>query len=269
MKIIAPSVKQLVYEPTIEDMFKAMAESAYVCYATDPDKAKLSPKEFIEKNIIPNDHGRVLEFGTVYLKIPWCHTHETTKLVSFFRNNPYSEVKFYGRAEDPSWLITTNYRVIVENHLEDEMKVYFKYTDFHPKRYTAEFILSRGASDDFRTHVTLSSISESSRYCLYSKDKFGNELTFVEPYWIDIPGHDINEFTLESFKEQERIYLEGAKLGMKAQQLKRLYPLGGKTKLRLCGFKKAWDNFFYRRCDPHADPECIRLATDLKSIFHF
>lgn len=54
---------------------------------------------------------------------------------------------------------------------------------------------------------------------------------------------------------------------MQPQQLKRIYPLGGKTTLRLCGFKNAWDNFFYRRCDSHADPECVILAKDLKSQF--
>lgn len=268
MKIVKPSVRQVLYEPSIEGMYKAIAESAYICYATDPETAKLTPKEFIDKILIPNDHARPLEFGTVYLKIPYCYTYEATQIVSFFRSNPYSKVKFFGHEEDPCWLITTNYRVINEHKLFDEMEMYFEYTDYHPKRHLAEFILSRGASDDFRTHTTLSSIAESSRYCLYSKDKFGNELTFVEPYWVDIPAQEIHEFTLESFKLQEKMYLDGAELGMRAQQLKRILPMGVKTTLRLCGFKDAWDNFFYRRCDSHADPECAELAKELKNIFN-
>lgn len=262
MKLIKPSVQQLMYEPTIDGMYKAMAESAYICYATDPDSAKLSPKEFIDKIIIPNNHARVLEFGTVYLKIPWCHTYETTQLVSFFRHNHWTEVKFFGKADDPSWLITTNFRVIVENHLEDEMNMYFEYTSYHPKRYMAEFIASRGACFDFRTHVELSSIMESSRYCLYSKDKFGNELTYIDPYW---KSENEYEFIMNKYKSHEKDYMDGAKLGMQAQQLKRILDPGVKATLRLCGFKNAWLNFFYRRCDSHADPECKILADDIKS----
>lgn len=269
MKLIEPSVRQLIYEPTLEGAYKAIAESAYICYATDPEVAKLTPKEFIDKILIPNDHARPLEFGTIYLKVPWCSTYETTQLTAFFRNNPYSKVKFFSDADDPSWLITTNYRVINEHKLFDELEMYYKYTDLHPKRYMAEFVCSRGASDDFRTHVTISSIAESTRYCLYSKDKFGNELTFVEPYWVDIPAQEIHEFTIESFKLQEKMYLDGAKLGMRAEQLKRILPMGVKTTLRLCGFKDAWDNFFYRRCDHHADYECQCLAKEIKSIFNF
>ena len=264
MRLIKPSVTTITYETSIDGMYKSIAESSYICYATDPNKAKLTPEEFVNKVIIPNDHGRCLEFGTVYLKIPWCHTYETTNLVSFFRNNHWSRVKFFGKAEDPSWLVTTNFRVIVENRLIDEMNMYFEYTPYHHKRYLAEFILSRGAADDFRTHVELSSIAESSRWCDYSKDRFGNELTFIEPYF-DREG--ITEHVLDTFREDECRYLKGAELGMKPQELKRIYPLGAKTTLRLCGFKDAWNNFFYRRCDEHADPECILLAKMIKKEF--
>lgn len=268
MKIIEPTVRPLIYEPSLDGAYKAIAESAYICYATDPEKAKLKPKEFIDKVLLQNNHARPLEFGTIYLKIPWCHTYETTRLTSFFRNNPYSKVKFYANYEDPSWLITTNYRVISEHKLFDELEMYYEYTDFHPKRYMAEFICSRGASDDFRTHVSQSSLAESTRYCLYSKDKFNNELTFIEPYWKE--SKEQYDFTIDTFKIDEERYLIGAqKLNMQPQQLKRIYPLGGKTVLRLCGFKDAWDNFFYRRCDSHADPECQLLAKDIKKQFGF
>lgn len=264
MKLIKPSVKPVIYEPTIDGMYKSIAESSYICYATNPEKAKLESKEFVNKVVIPNDHGRCLEFGTVYLKIPWCHTYETTSLVSFFRNNHWSRVKFFGKAEDPSWLVTTNFRVIVENKLVDETNMYFEYTPYHHKRYMAEFIASRGACFDFRTHIELSSIMESSRYCLYSKDKFGNELTYIDPYW---KNENEYEFIINKYKSHEKDYMDGAKLGMQAQQLKRILDPGVKATLRLCGFKDAWDNFFYRRCDEHADPECVLLAKMIKKEF--
>lgn len=264
MKLISPSVKEVFYEPTIDGMYKAIAESAYICYQTDPETAKLSPKEFTEK-LIKLHHERPLEFGTVYLKIPWCGTSNETALVSLFRYNHWSKVKFFGKnSYDPCWLVTTNYRVVVENKLNEEMLKYWCYTEYHHKRYLAEFIASRGADFDFRTHIELSSIMESSRYCLYSNDKFNNELTYIDPYWKDDAQY---EFVLNKYKQHERDYLEGASLGMQAQQLKRILDPGVKGTLRLCGFKDAWNNFFYRRCDSHADPECVILAKDLKSQF--
>ena len=33
-------------------------------------------------------------------------------------------------------------------------------------------------------HRAFSFMQESTRYCNYSKDKFGNELTFIIPQWI-------------------------------------------------------------------------------------
>ena len=44
-----PTVRQLLYEPSLEGAYKSIAESAYICYATDPENAKLTPKEFIDK----------------------------------------------------------------------------------------------------------------------------------------------------------------------------------------------------------------------------
>ena len=56
-----------------------------------------------------------------------------------------------------------------------------------------------------------------------------------------------------------------AELGLQPQQLKRVFPLGGKAELRLCGFLDPWQNFFWRRCDSHADPEAIIIANMIKN----
>jgi hypothetical protein len=52
-----------------------------------------------------------------------------------------------------------------------------------------------------------------------------------------------------------------------AQQLKRITPLGIKAELRLCAFDDAWHNFFWRRCDEHADPECAIVANKIKEMY--
>lgn len=272
MKLIEPEVK--VIDTNKLDIYEQAAYTAYICYQTHPDKARLSPKEFVEQVLIKNGHLRPLEFATIYLSIPYWQTFETTELVSFFRTNMWSKVKFVGEASNPRWAVTTNMRVMYENNLMDYIVMYScEPTEHHEKRYTADFICSRGASDDFRTHVMLSSVAESTRFCNYAKDKFENELTFINPYWQD-SYKDFESakaeyyFTIEEFKRAEAAYIKAAKMGMQSQQLKRIFPLGAKTQLRLCGFKDAWSNFFLKRCDSHADPECQKLANKLKDIIY-
>lgn len=274
MKLIQPSVKTITQEPGLEGIYKACADAAYICYQTDPDAARLTPEEFLRKVIIPNGHNRVLEFGTVYLEIPYWQTYEETSLASFFKYNPWSKVVFIGDPANPRWAVTTNLRVIVENNFEDLLEMYLCEPSVHARRYTANFTCSRGAGDDFRTHVGLSSIMESSRFCNYSKDKFGRELTFIDPYWKDkepLPPSMVNpyEYTLDTFKIEERRYMYGLTVvKMEPQEVKRIYPLGAKVQLRLCGFTDAWENFFRKRADSHADPECQLLANQLKDIIY-
>lgn len=65
--------------------------------------------------------------------------------------------------------VTTNYRVIKEHHWEDDLQYLCEPTEYHHKRYTVHMILDRGVMDEFRTHVGLSHLAESTRYVNYSK----------------------------------------------------------------------------------------------------
>jgi thymidylate synthase (FAD) len=218
-----------------------------------------------------------------------------------------------GLNPDGNWYITTNMRVIMQGHyatdkeawehgydknwLKDVYDFWCEPTEFHDKRRTFTMWMSRGCTDDNRTHITMSSICESTRFCNYSKDKFDNELTFIKPYWIPeeafqawenlyneqtdyffpsskseltkeekIKRHYEFEF-LCSMLYEEREYMKNSRYDLQPQQLKRLFPLGAKAELRLCGFDDAWQNFFWRRCDNHADPECAIVANKIKSMY--
>ena len=52
---------------------------------------------------------------------------------------------------------------------------------------------------------------ESTRYCNYSKDKFGNELTFIEPCWLENYNYDDNTYNQlfrDSLRGAEAHYLD-------------------------------------------------------------
>ena len=170
---------------------KHIERCARVSYKSEDKITDTSYEKFVNM-LESRGHDRPLEFGTVYLKV--------TNNESFsqkYRCNPYSKVALKYPEGDmpniycvPTHYITTNYRVIKENHWEDDLKYLCEPTEYHYKRYTVHMILDRGVMDEFRTHVGLSHLAESTRYCNYSKDKFGNELTFIKPCWCTIPEGD-------------------------------------------------------------------------------
>lgn len=106
---------------------------------------------------------------------------------------------------------------------------------------------------------------ESTRYCDYSKDKFGKEITYI------IPPYLINEEELE-FEEDlailESIYFKWMnKYGYVAQEARYFLPTGVKTELVMTGFVSDWEHFFKLRCHPTAHPQARELAVPLQQEF--
>ena len=144
-------------------------------------------------------------------------------------------------------------------------------------------ILDRGVMDEFRTHVGLSHLAESTRYCNYSKHKFGNELTFIKPCWLDIPLGDYGISSLpgdnilgleddtrvfiNSLLDAEDCYMTLLGQGWTPQQARSVLPLGIKSELISCGFEDAWENFFYRRDAKDAHPMAQEIAKPMHKEF--
>lgn len=98
--------------------------------------------------------------------------------------------------------------------------------------------------------------------CNYSKDKFGNELTFIQPCW-DIRGSNYIDF----LQHAEWGYFRMLKNGWTPQQARSVLPLGIKSELISCGFKDSWENFFYRRDAPDAHPMAQEIAKPMHQKF--
>ena len=246
---------------------KHIERCARVSYKSENKITDTSYEKFVNM-LESRGHDRPLEFGTVYLTLRGDDT-DALRNIFIYAENPWTKIrKQVIRAEyDPNIHVvlnhvTTNYRVIVENHLEEDLKYLCEPTEYHYKRYTAHMILDRGVMDEFRTHVGLSHLAESTRYCNYSKDKFGNELTFIQPCW-DIRGSNYIDF----LQHAEWGYFRMLKNGWTPQQARSVLPLGIKSELISCGFKDAWENFFKRRDAPDAHPMAQEIANPMHKEF--
>ena len=242
---------------------KHIERCARVSYKSENKITDTSYEKFVNM-LESRGHDRPLEFGTVYLTLRGDDA-DALRNIFIYAENPWTKIrKQVIKAEyDPNIhvvlnYVTTNYRVIVENHLEEDLKYLCEPTEYHYKRYTVHMILDRGVMDEFRTHVGLSHLAESTRYCNYSKDKFGNELTFIQPCW-DIRGSNYIDF----LQHAEWGYFRMLKNGWTPQQARSVLPLGIKSELISCGFEDAWANFMRRRSPKYGDPGAHPMAAEI------
>mgnify|MGYP002677765101 CR=1 FL=1 len=246
-----------------------------VCYKSEDRITDDSYEKFVNM-LINKDHARPLEFGTVHLLIPNSDFKEVyTSLVEIGLDNCDWLQYFYYQG---SYYVTTNYRYYLDIiKSAPSIQKYFSetYSKYYLKRYTVHFITSRAIMDEFRTHVTLSHLAESTRYCNYSKGKFNNELTFIIPNWVNThcpnkeqEGPSVPDMEWSSaMLNAEASYMNLLKMGWTPQQAREVLPLSVKSELISCGFGSAWVNFFYRRCAKDAHPMAREVAISLEDKF--
>lgn len=293
MKLIKASFNIIEQGPSIDGIYKIIEQAGRVCYKSEDKITEDSAKEFVER-MIKSGHGAMLEHGTVYLKIPYGTMDDRGEfsnepIVIKYIDNPYSVVM--NNSENDYWYITSNYRVIIENEWIDDLQYLCEPTEFHEKRVTVHFVCDRGVSHEFVRHRVFSFAQESTRYCNYSKDKFGNELTFIIPRWLslsngsytyDYPNGftkdgskwdsklELNTFLL-SLVRSEATYLELIEQGWTPQQARAVLPNSLKTELVMTGFVSDWKRFFRLRSriaktgKPH--PQAQELADPLMDEF--
>lgn len=282
MRIIKPSFEIWDQQEGLEGIYKQIERAGRVCYKSEDKITETSAKEFVER-MIKSGHGAMLEHGTVYLQMHYIIEEHEPLLIDKYIDNPYTYVKGDGEI----YHITTNYRVLVENGWLDDLKYICEPAEYHAKRITVKFICDRGVSHEFVRHRVFSFAQESTRYCNYSKDKFGNEVTFIEPCWLEdynyegntyyngflvaLRAAEANYFDLMK-KWEDRIPDKRYKTGFRnnpwtPQQARAVLPNALKTELVMTGFVSDWEHFFKLRDAGNAHPQARELAHPLHMEF--
>lgn len=284
MKLINQSYEIWNQPAGLEGVYKQIEKVGRVCYKSENKITEDSAKPFVDR-MIKSGHGAMLEHGTIYMEFVPYKNHPMPK---FYIYNPYSKVVECGG----NMYVTTNMRVLVENERLNDLQYICKPTEFHEKRVCVHFVCDRGVSHEFVRHRVMSFAQESTRYCNYSKDKFGNELTFIIPSWCSnrdeahiVPDKydvDWNNKLIEDFGNEqgslyiglalaENTYLNLLKIGWTPQQARAVLPNSLKTELVMTGFVSDWKHFFRVRSriaetgKPH--PQAQELADPLMDEF--
>ena len=140
---------------------------------------------------------------------------------------------------------------------------------------SVKFVVDRGVSHELVRHRIASFAQESTRYCNYSKDKFGNEITVILPCFFDTGmGILSNSLVYQEWKSAcecaEERYFNLLKMGATPQQARTVLPNSLKTEITITANYREWRNFFKLRTAEASHPQirevAIPLLKELKTL---
>ena len=293
MEFLVAGYEIIDQEPGLEGMYKAAELPGRICYGSQ-DKIAPGTAEKFCKGLMKSNHGAPLEHGTVYLKVL---KHSDWNDLDKYRFNKYSK---YVESANYAY-VTTNLRVLFENGWMDDLQYWCEPTEYHEKRVQVRFTIDRFTGEEFLRHRVASFNRESTRYVLYTKDKFGGgSIKYIIPVWMLDETHmkeinDHKDLTITDFCKQVIEHEEGHDnmtdvlvwmfalkacewsyctltndFGWQAQQARTVLPCAISSPLIKTAFVSDWVHFFNLRAigttgKPH--PQAFELADPLMKEF--
>lgn len=258
-----PQVIEIIQNPEFDGAIEQIDICAGICYGRKkPHDTPEQQRDFVKK-LIQKNHMRPLEFGTIYLKID---SDQSRGISTSLFKSPYCMI--CDIFENGHWVhyITTNYRYIVEEKLEFVLQHWCEPTEHHYKRRTFLLHCSRVTGDSFRTHVSLSSIMKSTRWCNLSN------LEITKPHWFIDATKEQKELYCKTLNYLETQYKALLDSGLPIQNVRGILPMDTATELILCGFdtvpNTGWMRFVQLRTDKSAHPDAQLLAHQIKNILY-
>lgn len=130
---------------------------------------------------------------------------------------------------------------------------------------SARFICDRGVTHEMVRHRLASYTQESTRYCNYSQNKFGKEITVINP--ADFMTDEQLTVWLLAMEAAERHYFALIEIGCKPQMARSVLPNSLKTEIVMTCNLREWRHFFTLRTAPSAHPQMRQVARQLLHAF--
>lgn len=129
--------------------------------------------------------------------------------------------------------------------------------------------VNRAVTHEIVRHRPCSYLQESQRYCRYSQDKFGNQVTFIKPMFYK---EGTEEFSLwqKAMEDTEKIYLQLLDTST-PQAARTVLPNSCKTEIIVYCNLTEWKHIFKLRTSPAAEPSMrevmIPLAAEMEERY--
>lgn len=133
---------------------------------------------------------------------------------------------------------------------------------------TVKMVTDVGAYKDITRHRAGTAFSiESTRYCNYSKGKFGNEISFIKPCNIE-EDSDLWRLWYLQMSQIENTYQSMSKLGAKPDQLRMILPHSTAAEVCMTANLRAWRHILRIRCHKAAHPSVQQIMKMVLSEFN-
>lgn len=124
-----------------------------------------------------------------------------------------------------------------------------------------------GVYKDLTRHRHCSFAIESTRYCNYSKGKFGNEISVIKPCNMD-ENSGIYHTWLKAMNDMERAYMQMAEIGATPDQLRMILPHSTAASVMMKANIREWRHIFNLRCAKAAHPSVRQIMLMTLNEFH-
>lgn len=274
MKIIEPSVKEIKDFEGVDNFYKSVARAARICYASD----KTTEDKKLCERLIKLGHFSPFEHAIIYVSCKNINELGKTNNNSMeyqVLNNARNCIKYIVSEYNDKiqhYELAINGRVLVETALDhsdypmetlDGTLQIMKQFELD-KHWFKSFIVdtSIGCTREMnRHHDNFYICEQSTRYCNFSKDKFGNEVSFNKPYWYDeasIKKQNAWEFAM---RQAEFNYLDNQK-DFTIDEIRGVLPLDTHTRVIYTSTIDEWNHIIDLRLKgttgkPHGDIKII------------
>jgi len=140
---------------------------------------------------------------------------------------------------------------------------------FRHRYVGVKFIVNRAVTHELVRHRPCSFLQESQRYCRYSQDKFGNQVTFIKPMFYE-KGTVEYSIWLQAMEETERLYLQLLETST-PQAARTVLPNSCKTEIVMYCNLIEWKHVIALRTSQAAEPSMreimIPFAAELKTRY--
>jgi thymidylate synthase (FAD) len=137
--------------------------------------------------------------------------------------------------------------------------------------FSVRFISNRGFTHELVRHRLAAFAQESTRWCNYSQEKFGGELTFIKPLWTKSEdrqkGSKLKIVTvngwLKDMESVEMSYLYALRDGLAPQEARGFLPNDLKTEIVMTANLREWRHVLKLRTAKNAHPDMRNLMVPL------
>ena len=133
------------------------------------------------------------------------------------------------------------------------------------EKITVRIYSDIGTYKDLTRHRFASFSVESTRYCSYNKDKYGNEIAVVNPVYIE--DKDVFETWKKAIEDMEKAYMKMKELGASTDMCREILPHSTAAEYTMTANIREWKHILELRTTNHVHPAIRQVLIPLLLLF--